>query len=105
MAKIKQKAGPKPKDPSLIKKNVAVYREQREIDEHGGIDNLKEKINYFVENMHPIKLSSGNRIRRNVITMQVFTVHLDDENYITGTYDGTDTLTKIPINIFETFFR
>lgn len=105
MAKIKQKTGAKRKDPALIKKNVAVYREQREIDEHGGIDNLKEKINYFVENMHPIKLSNGNMIRRNVITMQTFTVHFDDENYITGTYDGTDTLTKIPINIFETFFR
>lgn len=105
MSKIKQKAGRKKIDPSKVKKNVAVYRDQIEIDEHGGIDNLKEKINYFIENLHPIKFDPSRQTRTNIITMQKFITASWDNLYISGTYEGSETSIKIPINIFETFFR
>ena len=43
------KAGRKKIDPAKVKKNVAVYITQQKIDEHGGIDSLKEKINFFID--------------------------------------------------------
>ncbi len=103
MAKIKQKAGRKKIDPTKVKKNVAVYITQQKIDEHGGIDSLKEKINFFIDNMNIIKLDSGTR--RNAITMQLFSPSRIDDDYVSGNYHNSETEIKIPTNIFETFFR
>lgn len=106
MSKIKMKAGRKNIDPMKVKKNVAVYRQQKEIDENGGMDKLKEKINYFVDNMHPIKFNPSDPAgRTNIVTMQQFNVEEWNDEYIIGCYEHSNTEIKIPINIFETFFR
>lgn len=103
MKKEFKKAGRKKIDPTKVKKNVAVYITQQKIDEHGGIDALKEKINFFIYNMHPIE--SDHSTRTNIHTMQKFIPNKIDDNYVTGSYLMETTEIKIPRNIFETFFR
>lgn len=104
MKKELKKAGRKKIDPTKVKKNVTVYITQQKIDEHGGIDSLKEKINFFIDNMHPIKFEEYSK-RKNVLTMQNFVYTGLEANYVLGFYEGSETITKIPNNVYETFFR